>query len=130
VASSGYKHFTPQGAGVHARHLGENRRMAELAAKVGNGLSATAFTAAHTDAMLDAAARTYVKHRRGARFEDGILAVSKIYAWYAADFGGNAPGVIDHLKRYAQPCLATALERAGGIDGYAYDRSLNEAAGR
>ena len=93
-------------------------------------LAAKAFTAANTDAMLDEAARAYINHRRGARVENGILTVSKIYAWYVEDFGDSAEGVIEHLKRYAAPALAAVLERAGGIGGYAYDWSLNEPGGR
>ena len=75
------------------------------------------------------AARAYVNHRRGAHVENGILTVSKIYAWYVEDFGDSAEGVIAHLKIYAQPDLAEVLERAEGIDGYAYDWSLNEPGG-
>jgi hypothetical protein len=90
-------------------------------------LAAKAFTAANTEAMLDAAARAYVNHRRGVHVENGLLTVSKIYAWYAEDFGGDAGSVIAHLRRYAAPALAADLERAGGIDGYAYDWSLNGA---
>ena len=93
-------------------------------------LAAKAFTAATTDAMLVEAARAYVNHRRGARVENGYLTVSKIYAWYVEDFGNSAEGVIMHLKRYARPALAAVLERAGGIDGYAYDWSLNEPGGQ
>ena len=93
-------------------------------------LAATAFTGANTDSMLDHAARAYVNHRRGARVENGNLIVSKIYAWYAEDFGNSAEGVIDHLKRYAGPVLAVTLKSSGGIDGYAYDWSLNEPGGR
>ena len=92
-------------------------------------LANTAFTAANTDVMLDTAARAYVNHRRGAHVENGILTVSKIYAWYVEDFGDSAEGVIAHLKIYAQPDLAEVLERAEGIDGYAYDWSLNEPGG-
>jgi hypothetical protein len=93
-------------------------------------LGARAFTAANMESMLEDAARTYVNHRRGASVKGGILTVSKVYAWYAEDFGGGPRGVIDHLKRYAAPALAAFLERAQGIDGYDYDWSLNEPAGR
>lgn len=93
-------------------------------------LPTRAFTAANTEAMLDEAARVYVNHRRGTQVKSGILTVSKIYAWYAEDFGNSAEGVIEHLKRYAAPALAAVLERADGIDGYTYDWSLNEPGGR
>ncbi|MDP7650223.1 MAG: DUF547 domain-containing protein [Rhodospirillales bacterium] len=93
-------------------------------------LAAKAFTATNSDAMLEGAARAYVNHRRGARVENGLLTVSKIYAWYAEDFGGDAESVIEHLKHYVAPALAVDMKRAGGIDGYAYDWSLNDTGDR
>ncbi len=73
-------------------------------------LQARAFTAETAEALLEAAARAYVNHPRGARVEAGELTVSSIYAWYREDFGGTEAGVIAHLKRYAAPELAKALE--------------------
>ena len=46
---------------------------------------------------------------RGARVEDGKLVVSSIYVWFQTDFGGSDTGVIDHIKRYAEPDLANRL---------------------
>ena len=89
-------------------------------------LEARAFSPANTEALLDAAAGAYVNHPRGARFENGILTVSKIYAWFAADFGSGEADVIRHLKRYAEPGLAARLQEARSIGGYDYDWSLNE----
>lgn len=79
------------------------------------------------DAMLDEAARAYVNHPRGARVERGGLTVSSIYAWFEADFGGEA-GVLRHLRRYAAPPLARELEAIESIDDDAYDWSLNDAS--
>ncbi len=86
-----------------------------------------AFTAATADASLDAAARAYVNHPRGARVEDGRLIVSSIYEWFQEDFGGDDAGVIAHLRRHAAPALAAALERVERIDDDEYDWSLNDA---
>lgn len=83
------------------------------------------YTAAGMDAMLDAAARAYVNHSRGARVQDGRLHVSSIYTWFAADFGG-ADGVIAHLRRYAEPDLAARLKGIDRISGDAYDWRLND----
>lgn len=88
----------------------------------------TAFTGANGEALLDAAARAYVNHRRGARIERGRLTVSKIYAWFADDFGGGDEAVIRHLKRYAEPPLKQALEGRVAIDDYEYDWVLNDAS--
>lgn len=91
-------------------------------------LSAAPFTAADLDARLDAAARAYVQHPRGALVDKGRLTVSSIYDWFQADFGGDAAGVIAHLRRYADPPLARALAAVSRIDGDRYDWSLNDAA--
>ncbi len=93
-------------------------------------LQATAFTGAGAEALLEAAARAYVNHPRGARVENGRLVVSSLYAWYREDFGGTEAGVIAHLKRYAGPELAKALETVTEIEDYEYDWALNDAAPR
>ncbi len=85
------------------------------------------FTADNTEALLNAAAREYVNHPRGARIESGRLVVSSIYVWFSEDFGGSDEGVIAHLKRYAEPDLLAGLAAAGRIDDFAYDWSLNDA---
>jgi hypothetical protein len=91
-------------------------------------LPPVAFTAANVDAMLEAAARAYVNHRRGARLEGGRLIVSKIYSWFQEDFGRSEAGVVAHLVRYADSALAESLRGRRGIDDYEYDWALNDAA--
>lgn len=91
-------------------------------------LAVRAWVPARLDAMLDAAARDFVNHPRGVRIVDGELVVSSIYHWFKADFGGNDAGVIAHLKQYAAPELAAALEGVDDIDDHDYDWSLNAAA--
>ncbi len=83
------------------------------------------FSGENIDAMLESAARAYVNHPRGARFdEDGGLVVSSIYHWFAEDFGGEK-GVIAHLKRFAAPGLLERLSGAHEIADHEYDWSLN-----
>jgi len=89
-------------------------------------LQLSAFTAANTEALLDKAAREYVNHPRGATVSGGELTVSSIYIWYEADFGGTDAGVIEHLKRYARPGLASALAAIDHISGDSYDWALND----
>jgi hypothetical protein len=86
-----------------------------------------AYTASNMEALLDAGARAYVNHARGASIEGGDLAVSSIYSWFVVDFGDSDAGVIAHLKRYAEPELASKLARIDSIDDHDYDWSLNEA---
>ncbi|MDX2265837.1 MAG: DUF547 domain-containing protein [Hyphomicrobiales bacterium] len=79
-------------------------------------------------ADLDAAARAYVNHPRGATVAaDGGLTVSSIYSWFQEDFGGDGAGVVAHLTKYAQPALAAKLKGKTGFDRDAYDWTLNEA---
>ncbi len=85
-----------------------------------------AFTAENMERLLDAGARAYVNHPRGARVEGGDLVVSSIYDWFAVDFGGSDAGVIRHLKRYADPELSRKLAGIDAIDGDDYDWSLND----
>ena len=56
------------------------------------------FTAANAERLLQAGARDYVNHSRGARVANGELAVSSIYVWFQEDFGGDEAGVIAHLQ--------------------------------
>ncbi|NND37831.1 MAG: DUF547 domain-containing protein [Gammaproteobacteria bacterium] len=88
-------------------------------------LAARAYTAINTEELLDAGARAYVNHPRGARFERDRLRVSSIYDWYQVDFGDSAAGVIEHLARYAQPELAERLAAYDGKLRYDYDWELN-----
>jgi len=89
-------------------------------------LPARPFAGADVDAMLEAAARTYVNHPRGAAVEGGRLFVSSIYDWFADDFATDG-GVLAHLHRHAAPALAGALAQAGRIEGDRYDWRLNDA---
>ena len=89
-------------------------------------LRPVAWRAETLEAELDAAARDYVNHPRGAAIEAGSLKVSSIYKWFKADFGGTDAGVIAHLKQYANPQLAKKLETLKVIGGDDYDWSLND----
>lgn len=90
-------------------------------------LKATPWVSATLETDLDAAAREYANHPRGASVSGDKLTVSKIYTWYDVDFGGSEAGVIKHLKQYAGPDLATALGGVSGVDDDTYDWDLNGA---
>ncbi len=85
-----------------------------------------AFTGAKLNAQLDAAARDYVNHPRGAKVEADGLVVSSIYKWYGEDFGGSEEGVVDHLRQFADPDLAAKLRGVTSIASYDYDWTLND----
>ena len=91
-------------------------------------LAPTPFNAATLEPDLDTAARAYVNHPRGARLDPrGRLIVSSIYEWFQEDFGGDDAGVVAHLRRYANPELATKLQTVADIYDDEYDWALNDA---
>ena len=92
-----------------------------------NNLQPVAFTATNADRLLTEAARAFV-NGRGVAVIDGRLIVSSLYDWYADDFGGEA-GVLDHLRRFAEPALAARLAGIDRIAGDTYDWRLNDADG-
>jgi hypothetical protein len=89
-------------------------------------LQAQAYTAGNLETLLDAGARAYVNHPRGARVAKGRLTVSSIYVWFRSDFGGSDATVIAHLRQYAEPALAKALRAVDRIDDDEYDWALND----
>lgn len=83
------------------------------------------FTAANAEDLLDAYAREFINGPRGVRIDNGRLVVSKIYNWFADDFGGDDASIIGHLKVHALPPLAEALGKIEKIHRYEYDWGLN-----
>lgn len=83
------------------------------------------YTGRDLDAQLDAAARAFVNHPRGVAIRHGRLTVSKIYQWYAKDFGGTNKAIVAHIRRYAAPALAAQLAQISHIQKYQYDWTLN-----
>ncbi|MEL6233530.1 MAG: DUF547 domain-containing protein [Pseudomonadota bacterium] len=88
-------------------------------------LAAEPYRAQRLEPMLEAGARAYVNHPRGAQVANGRLTVSSIYDWFAEDFGGTDAGVIAHLARYADAPLAGNLAGRTRVDRHAYDWAVN-----
>ncbi len=89
-------------------------------------LASEAFVGAKLNRQLDAGAVAYVNHPRGISVSGGSVKASNIYKWFVADFGGNAAGVLRHMRKYAKPPLAAKLKGVTEIDSYAYDWALND----
>ncbi len=89
-------------------------------------LGPEAFTGTDLERQLDAAARVYVNHPRGATVSKGGLVVSSIYSWFQTDFGGDDQGVIAHLRTYGNDSLKSELSGVTSIRDHAYDWSLND----
>ncbi len=88
-------------------------------------LSAQAYTAENTNAMLTANAVAYINSPRGVRVSGADVIVSSIYDWFQEDFDGTEKGVIAHLLPYANGARKMALEKANEISDYDYDWALN-----
>jgi len=89
-------------------------------------LSDKAFTAENSEIQLEQAARDYINHPRGVSFKANKLKLSKIYKWYADDFGNSEQELLEHIAQYAEPELMKHLEGFDGSISYDYDWSLNE----
>jgi len=83
-----------------------------------------AVTAGTLDEIKTEAARAYINHPRGVTITGKTATISKIYDWFAEDFGGSESGIRTHLMLYADPALAKAITQVEDFD-YAYDWSLN-----
>jgi len=83
-------------------------------------------TAANYDERADQAAREFINHPRGVRFEQNRLILSAIFDWYAEDFGEDRSALLEHLMAYAHGDTANQLRGYRGRIRYRYDWSLNE----
>ena len=92
-------------------------------------LAAAAYTGANVDRLLDNAARRFINQAKGVRFEGGSLHLSKIYDWYAVDFG-NHQELMSHLHQYAHGKSKEQLATFNGRVRYDYDWDLNDTGGR
>ncbi len=84
------------------------------------------FTAKINEMLLDEAAKSYVNHPRGVRFEDEKLVLSKIFDWYLVDFGGSNDNLLQHILKYSESQLYKKIERYNGKLEYEYNWQLNE----
>lgn len=91
-------------------------------------LAPVGFTVANSETLLEAGARAYVNDPRGVDVRGRSLIVSTIYRWFDEDFGGSQAGVLDHLRHYAAPALASQLQGRRDYDRTHYDWDLNDQA--
>ncbi len=85
-----------------------------------------ALTAENHEIMLEVAATRFIRQPKGASFTDGRLALSRIYEWYADDFGERWQDLQRHLAQYLEPELKSRMLQYGGPVEYQYDWKLNE----
>lgn len=83
-------------------------------------------SAATLPAVMDAAARTYLATPRGAIAAPGDVQLSKIFEWYAADFGGPA-GVLEYARaRLPARVSETWSQQPPKVRSLEYDWTLNQ----
>ncbi len=88
-------------------------------------IEARPFVGGGLERRLDAATRRYLSGPTGAKVSDGAIALSKIFDWYKADFGGSQ-GVLSFVKRHlpkAQQEQLGATPKVGYVD---YNWTLNQ----
>ncbi|MBA5776201.1 DUF547 domain-containing protein [Stappia sp. F7233] len=114
--------------GILRRDFGDPRvHYALNCASIGcPNLQRQAFSGDRLEAMLDEGARAYVNHPRGLTVDGGRITASRIYDWFAEDFG-DGTAIRRHWLAYAESGLASQLREADGVAGYAYDWGLNDA---
>lgn len=87
-------------------------------------LATRAFTGANLDSLMAGNAAAYVNHARGVMVAGGAITASRLYSWYASDFGGRGH-LKRHWNRFATPRLKSAIA-AARLDGFVYDWALND----
>ncbi|KTD21484.1 DUF547 domain-containing protein [Legionella israelensis] len=91
-------------------------------------LSKKAYQGDTLDEQLNEAATNYINSLRGVQVIEGKLIVSKIYEWYAEDFGENKQDILEHIKQVAREPLRSQLKHINTIDSYVYNWHLNAPA--
>lgn len=87
-------------------------------------LATEPYTGENAGRLMADSARAYINHPRGLSIDGGAITASRIYAWYAGDFGGR-DRLKPHWKTFAGDRLASRID-AARIAGYSYDWTLND----
>ena len=88
-------------------------------------ISPRAYTGRNIEDQLDEAAAWFINQDKGVNLVEGRLVLSKIFEWYADDFGGKE-GIWKELLRFADADLRALLEKYEGDFSYDYNWTLNE----
>lgn len=89
-------------------------------------LQPQAFTANNLDDLLDSAARQYLQHPRGVRFDKNRLVLSSLFKWYRDDFGINQDELLERLGDLLGDESGEKLADYQGQIKYRYDWRLND----
>lgn len=91
----------------------------------GANLHKKAFEGKTINSQLNEVARSYINSSRCTQVIEGRLVVSRIYEWFADDFGGNSDDLLLHLTEFAQEPLLSQLKHVSTINAYTYNWRLN-----
>lgn len=79
-----------------------------------------AFTASKLDVQLETATRKFINNRNENKVSPDAITISKIFEWYAADFGGTA-----ELVKYFNKYSSLKVNSDAKVTFMEYDWSLN-----
>ena len=88
-------------------------------------LEAKPFAGTDLDARMERAARRYLASGFGAQVRDGTLFISKIFDWYADDFGG-AEGAASFARARLPDKKRAALPERPPVQFLDYNWTLNQ----
>ncbi|UYM17101.1 DUF547 domain-containing protein [Endozoicomonas euniceicola] len=89
-------------------------------------LADKAYTGATVEAMMSQAAQRFIQQEKGVDFIDGKLTLSRIYEWYAADFGSRK-ALMRHITENSQMAMAARIDKYKGEVIYQYRWVLNDS---
>lgn len=85
-----------------------------------------AYTPENVEALLERQTKRAINNPDFIKVKNGIVEVSKIFEWYAEDFGKGKKGLFDFLNKYAQKPIDTKSK----LSYYSYDWTLNKGTNK
>lgn len=116
------------------RPIWQDRRVHYAISCAANGCAAlnpTPYSGATIEADLELGAYRFINDGPAIlTFKGEAITASRIYEWYAADFGGSDQAILSYLKSVARNEMALELALIERISGHGFDWSLNDARGQ
>lgn len=85
-----------------------------------------AYTPAKLEAQLDKQTKIALNNSAFLRVSEGKVGLSKIFEWYAKDFGGSKSAVFGFINKYRNEAVSADSK----VSYYEYDWTLNKTSGR
>lgn len=111
---------------LHGRDKSRRYHMAVVCAAVSCPiLESEPYQGTSLDQRLDAATRRFLASRHGAVVSEGKVALSRIFDWYKADFGGEK-GAVEFVRQHLPPETAKKLGPNPEVSYLEYNWTLNQ----